>query len=144
MLTVLLVSSTASNGQDLQDLSWISGYWTGQVQGVDMEELWSPVSGNMILGIHRDVMGENSAFEFLRISTKEDGTIVYLASPSGKEPTEFTLTEVTSGKAIFENLSHDFPQRIIYSRSGDQLTARIEDESGEKEMQWTWTKTILN
>jgi len=50
---------------------------------------------------------------------------------------------LTSEKVVFENLSHDFPQRIIYSRAGDKLTARIEDESGEKGMQWSWTKMEL-
>ncbi|MBO6586767.1 MAG: hypothetical protein JJ953_11725 [Gracilimonas sp.] len=142
-LVLSLGTSTSLMSQSLQDLNWITGYWTGNTQGVDMEELWTPVSGNMILGVHRDVFGENSAYEFLRITIKKDGSIVYLASPSGKEPTEFTLSELTSNKAVFENLSHDFPQRIIYSRSGDQLTARIEDENGEKGMQWTWTKTDL-
>ncbi|MEQ8526015.1 DUF6265 family protein [Gracilimonas sp.] len=144
LLSILILSTSNSlMSQNLQDLNWISGYWTGNTQGVDMEELWTPVSGNMILGVHRDVFGEKSAFEFLRITTKDDGTVVYLASPSGKTPTEFTLSELTSEKVVFENLSHDFPQRIIYIRSGDKLTARIEDESGEKGMQWTWTKTIF-
>ncbi|MAL17537.1 MAG: hypothetical protein CL670_14895 [Balneola sp.] len=143
LLLFVLSTSTSVISQNLQDLNWISGYWTGNTQGVAMEELWTPVAGNMILGVHRDVVGENSGFEFLRITTKDDGTIVYLASPSGKEPTEFTLSELTSEKVVFENLSHDFPQRIIYSRAGDKLTARIEDESGEKGMQWSWTKMEL-
>ena len=119
LLLFVLSTSTSVISQNLQDLNWISGYWTGNTQGVAMEELWTPVAGNMILGVHRDVVGENSGFEFLRITTKDDGTIVYLASPSGKEPT------------------------IIYSRAGDKLTARIEDESGEKGMQWSWTKMEL-
>jgi hypothetical protein len=51
------------------------------------------------------------------------------------------MTENKDQKVVFENLEHDFPQRIIYSRSGDTLTARIEDESGEKSMEWVWTKT---
>lgn len=143
LVTLLLISSMPSKGQNLEDLNWISGYWTGNAQGVAMEELWTNAAGNMLLGVHRDVVGENSMFEFLRITVKDDGTIVYLAAPSGKTPTEFTLSELASQKVVFENLSHDFPQRIIYTRAGDKLTARIEDESGKKGMQWTWTKTVL-
>lgn len=140
----ILSIPTAVMGQTIQDLDWMSGYWTGTSQGVAMEELWTPAAGNIMLGLHRDVMGGKSAFEFLRVAVKEDGTMVYVAAPSGKEPTEFKLTELRPGRAVFENLSHDFPQRIIYSLSGNRLTARIENESGEKGMQWTWTKSSLN
>jgi hypothetical protein len=31
-----------------------------------------------------------------------------------------------AGEATFENLAHDFPQRIIYRKCGDDLCARIE------------------
>ncbi|HAH52596.1 MAG TPA: hypothetical protein DCL80_15590 [Balneola sp.] len=95
----------------------------------------------MMLGVHRDV-NENgrSSFEYLRIMRTREG-IVYVASPGGKLGTTFTMIENIDQKVVFENLDHDFPQRIIYSRSGDTLTARIEDESGEKSMEWVWTKT---
>ena len=41
---------------------------------------------------------------------------------------------------IFENLEHDFPQRIIYRREGDRLIARIEGEvNGTLEVtEWAW------
>lgn len=138
-----MLFATPLKGQSLQDLNWLSGYWTGTVQGVEMEELWTPASGNMILGLHRDVRGDNSSFEFLRITINEDGNLVYLAAPSGREPTEFLLVELTANRVVFENMEHDFPQRIIYSRAADQLTARIEDEIGEQGMQWTWTKSDM-
>jgi hypothetical protein len=36
-----------------------------------------------------------------------------------------------AGEVVFENLQHDFPQRIIYrSLSGDRLAARIEGVRG--------------
>ena len=40
---------------------------------------------------------------------------------------------VTDREARFENLEHDFPQRIIYRRDGDSLTGRIEGVSMGKE-----------
>ena len=43
-------------------------------------------------------------------------------------------------EVVFENLEHDFPQRIIYRRQGDLMVARIEgDGPGEtKARQWEW------
>lgn len=139
ILTVFIVQTAAA--QDLTDLDWMAGYWTSSENGAAMEELWTESSGGMLIGIHRDVFGNGgSSFEYLRIVNSGDG-IVYLASPGGRPATPFTLTELKDKKVVFENLENDFPQRIIYSRKGDELTARIEDQSGEKGMQWTWTKT---
>jgi hypothetical protein len=47
---------------------------------------------------------------------------------------------------VFENLAHDFPQRIIYSRAGDQLTARIEGPMNGKPaaMEWRYRAAALN
>ena len=41
-------------------------------------------------------------------------------------PTEFTLTELTTKRAVFENPRHDYPKRIVYelSEEGD-LSATI-------------------
>jgi hypothetical protein len=43
-------------------------------------------------------------------------------------------------RAVFENPTHDFPQRVIYERDGDALKARIEGSvAGEQEsMDWTF------
>ncbi len=141
LLLVLTLFSFSIQAQSLSDLNWMAGYWTSSENGTTMEELWTPYAGGLLVGLHRDVFGNGrSSFEFLRIVQSEKD-IVYLASPSGRPATPFTLKELSGQKAVFENLEHDFPQRIIYSREGDTLTARIEDKSGDKGMQWTWTKT---
>tara|TARA_R110000868_G_scaffold259361_1_gene517135 strand:+ start:37036 stop:37485 length:450 start_codon:yes stop_codon:yes gene_type:complete len=141
LLIAITLSSITIQAQSLSDLEWMTGYWSSSENGTTMEELWSTSSGGMMLGLHRDVFGNGrSSFEYLRI-VQSDNEILYLASPSGRPATPFTLKELSHQKVVFENIENDFPQRIIYSREGDKLTARIEDQSGDKGMQWTWTKT---
>ena len=74
------------------------------------------------------------------METTEGGSLVYLASPKGRQPpTPFALKSVTADGVVFENTEHDFPQRIIYQRGPEGgLTMRIEGlENGrEKTMQW--------
>ncbi len=144
LIFLLLSVSGALSAQKLSDLDWMAGYWTSaSPSGATMEELWTPSAGNLMLGLHRDVFPNGrSSFEYLRIVNTSEG-IVYLASPGGGQPTPFNLKKSEPNRVVFENLNHDFPQRIIYSREGDKLTARIEDESGEKGMQWTWTKASM-
>lgn len=80
-----------------------------------------------MLGVGRVVVGgKTKEYEHLRIAD-EGGQIVYHATPSGQAPAAFKLVEGTEKKLVFEDPTHDFPQRVIYERvDEDHLAARIE------------------
>lgn len=111
------------------DLAWLSGAWVG-TRGtggsISMEERWSPPKGGSMLAISRTVSREKmTAFEYLRI-VERDGGLVYIAQPGGAPATEFIMTEVSSGRAVFENPRHDYPRRIVYELTSEGgLTATI-------------------
>jgi len=132
--------ASAADSPDLADLFWMAGHWSGKTEETVMEEFWTAPAGGMMLGLHRDVRQTRPAFfEYLRIEER-DSWVVYIASPKGKGATEFVLESLESQRAVFENSEHDFPQRIIYRREGDRLTARIEGVVGGKLefTEWTW------
>ena len=135
------IAATEANDASLQDLRWMVGSWTGTAGDLATEEIWIEPKGGMMLGLHRDV-GPSSPtfFEYLRIERRRSG-VVYIASPRGEETTEFALVRSGTEEAVFENLTHDFPQRIIYRRQGDLMVVRIEgDDSGElRAREWEWT-----
>ena len=85
-----------------------------------------------MLAVSRTLKGDRMvAFEFLRI-VERDGSLVYIAQPNGRPPTEFTLTAITADSATFENPTHDFPKMIRYSKRADgSLEARVSD-GGQK------------
>lgn len=85
-----------------------------------------------MLAVSRTLKGDRMvAFEFLRI-VERDGSLVYIAQPNGRPPTEFTLTALTADSATFENPTHDFPKMIRYSKRADgSLEARVSD-GGQK------------
>ena len=134
----------ASGPEDasLADLGWMAGHWAGHSGDVGMEEFWTTPDGGVMVGLHRDVFPDGSSFfEFLRIATTDRG-MTYVASPRGTGATEFVLVSLDQQSVIFENLEHDFPQRIIYQREGDRLTARIEGMVGGnlRAKEWTWDR----
>lgn len=127
----------------LGGLAWLAGAWGGETDGVRAEEYWTTPRGGMMLGLHRDVFEDGSAFfEYLRIERTAAG-IVYLASPRGAKATPFRLVELKGRRAVFENPQHDFPQRIVYWMEDDAtLCARIEgrrngDTASSK---WCWMR----
>jgi hypothetical protein len=122
--------------------SWMAGAWGGTADGVKMEEHWTSADGGLMLGMHRDVASNGkTSFEFLRIE-KKGTALVYQAMPSGRPPTPFTLKTSTADRVVFENLRHDFPQRILYWRAGERLCARVEGKISGKAMseEWCWSR----
>jgi hypothetical protein len=130
----------------LTDLAWLAGSWAGNSGGIAMEEHWTAPKGDSMIGIHRDVgKGRTLSFEFLRIEQQGD-QVVYLSMPNGKSPaTPFPLKDASAGRVVFENPTHDFPQRIIYWKDGTDLRARIEGTMNGKagSEEWRWSPAAL-
>jgi hypothetical protein len=84
--------------------------------------------GDMMMGMSRTVkQGKTIAYEHLRLQQTDGDTIEYVARPSGQAEASFRLLTYEHLTATFENLRHDFPQRITYQLvSPDSLLARIE------------------
>lgn len=121
--------------------TWMTGTWAATIDGVRMEEHWTDAGGDLMLGMHRDIRPNGKVFfEFVRIE-KRDGRLAYVAQPGGRPPTVFPLKAAEESRITFENLQHDFPQRVIYWRDGSRLCARVEGPVNDKEQseQWCWS-----
>jgi hypothetical protein len=92
-----------------------------------MEEQWMAPRGDAMLGMSRAVRdGRLVGYELVLI--REDTTgLAYEAHPSGQESARFPAILISDTALIFEDLEHDFPQRIGYDRVGaDSLVGWIE------------------
>lgn len=118
----------------LSDLAWLAGCWEGKIRTSELNEQWMKPAGGVMLGMGRTVAGGKvREYEFLQIREDPDGAIYYVAKPSGQPEASFKLNQIQNKEAIFENLEHDFPQRIIYRLQPDgSLFARIEGTSNGK------------
>ena len=87
-----------------------------------------------MLGINRTIRGGKAvANEFLRIDRKGND-VVYTGLVGTKGETPFRLVTQSETEVIFENPTHDFPQRIIYRKTADGgMTARIDGVVNGKE-----------
>ncbi|MBP1679270.1 MAG: hypothetical protein H6Q29_1181 [Bacteroidetes bacterium] len=124
-----------SSAWALDSLAWIAGCWEGRFAGGRVvSEQWMKPLGGMMLGMSRTVKDGNVVeFEAIRLEQSEDGSIRYVARPSSQPEATFTLVTLDPGRIVFENPSHDYPQRIIYTLiTADSLVARIEGQSGAK------------
>jgi hypothetical protein len=132
LILVLLMLGSLCSAQTakptVNDLSWLAGCWEANVRGREVNEQWMKPGGGIMLGMARTVsQGKAAEFEFTQIREDKDGAIYYVARPSGQAEASFKLVKLQNKEAVFENLQHDFPQRIIYRLQPDgSLFARVE------------------
>ena len=136
-----------SNDAELSKLAWLTGSWVSKSVGRSTEEHWTHADGGTMFGVSRTISGGKTVmFEYLRIVSMADG-ISYLSSPGGRNPpTPFKAVKIEDRRVVFENLKHDFPQRVIYWRDPDgTMHARIEGTEGGKEKgsEWTWQPATI-
>jgi hypothetical protein len=145
-LTLALGASAIAQSppQQISQLAWLAGSWGGTADGVASEEHWTSAAGDGLVGMHKDVKaGRMTGFEFLRIEVDSQSRVCYISMPGGAPPTSFCAIEITDRRVVFENRSHDFPQRILYwLDAAGRLHARIEGplEGKEAAMDWVWSR----
>lgn len=113
-------TAPAAELQKIDNLAWLAGCWSGNVNQRDFREQWSPLRGSMMLGVGSTVyQGKTQSYEYLRIEGRPDG-IFYVALPSGERETAFKLVAIDTDDKdtifIFANPQNEFPQRISYRR----------------------------
>ena len=127
--SALAQGSKESAARPASSLGWLAGCWERRSGERLIEEQWMAPRAGMLLGVGRTTLGDSVVeYESVRIYEAGD-TLVYAARPSGQEPAEFRAPPraFADGVVTFENLAHDFPQRVIYRRAGpDSLVARVE------------------
>ena len=123
----------AANPSPIAKVTWLAGCWADVRGEKAVEEQWMAPRAGTMLGMGRTVSGQKvREFEFMWIH-EEEGQLVYTARPSGQGEAAFRSIEITDTGVVFENATHDFPQRIIYRKQPDgSLIARIEGKQGEK------------
>lgn len=112
----------------MSEIDWILGKW--QVNKSNSFEEWTKADDHLYRGKGYEVRKNDTLIaETIEIVQKEK-TIFYIPSVSDQnngKPVEFKLVSRKPEELIFENKAHDFPQRIIYSKVGNnEIDARIE------------------
>ena len=117
----------------VDDLAFFAGCWEGDLgEGLTIRETYTAPRAGAILGNSQVVRGgETVFFEFSRIADDGSG-VAFRPYPNGETTVSFTLTRSGPGEAVFENPDHDHPQRIVYRREDDRLTAEVGNLDGSR------------
>ena len=136
----------------LSELSWMTGRWIDDSGGNLSEEIWSPPSGDSMMGMWRYVAGGQARiFEILTVSVEPAGIVLRLrhfdpelvAREDKATPVELSLIGWTPGEAVFEGPAVGAPGnvRLTYRNpSEDTLTSTLEKDGKKQEFSFRRAK----
>lgn len=144
ILAAFALPAAASPADDVTRLAWMAGSWIHEKDGTTTRETWLPPLGGVMAGAGQtNAPGKPVSIEHSKITAEPAGA-TYTAIVRGQPPTAFVLKPgLPDGEAIFENPTHDFPQRVIYRRCGAELCARIEGTIQGKPRGFEWRYSRL-
>jgi hypothetical protein len=112
---------------DLDKLAWLAGCWTSTDAARQVDEQWMKPLGGTMMGMSRTVVGGKTVDSEAVLIRQTGSAVDYVAKPARQSEASFRMVLLTATEVRFENLEHDFPQRIIYQLNPDgSLHARVE------------------
>lgn len=128
----------AETKQIFRELRALNGTWFMPTDRGDRLEIWSRANDSTLVGKAVRIKPENGdtvTLEVLRLELR-NSTITYIAIARGQnknEPVPFVLTNADYEGYVFENPSHDDPQKIRYRLLGNrELQVNTEGKRGSR------------
>ena len=141
IFVVLLTTSLTTEAQqnDIEQFNWLNGLWQGTSGEGKLEETWQKKSEYLLEGQGYYILNEDTVVrEYMRFE-KINQYWCFIAVINEKPPILFHLIENGPEKWVFENKEHDFPQRVVYSKTNNgTLLAWIEGISNGKPSKETY------
>jgi hypothetical protein len=131
LISLILISCATKNSNknypELEKAQWLLGKWRNSLPEGDLIEFWVPENDSTLAGMGFMVVDQDTIFSDEVYIQQIDKDLYYISiDRSTGKPVEFRLTSSAEKLLVFENLDHDFPQKISYQQlSDDSLIAEI-------------------
>lgn len=135
VVAVLLLSCNKNNKEtgskyaEMEKASWLIGTWENNSPQGNLSETWSKENDSVYKGNSYFIKGKDTLHHESVLLSQNGNQLVYSPTVKGQnndQPVAFKMTSITDTKMVFENMGHDFPQRIAYNKvTSDSLVAQI-------------------
>ena len=124
------IVEAASSYETLAQLQWLVGAWVHETSEEYSKETWQQLNDSTLTGFSYTQVAQDTVFAEELILQERDGRVfleVTAFEQNDDLPIQFDLISAETSKHIFENLEHDFPQRIVYTQPAkDSIHAWVE------------------
>ncbi|MDF2435758.1 MAG: hypothetical protein K0Q95_134 [Bacteroidota bacterium] len=120
ILTIAVIASSCEKKAELSSFAWLEGKWVGRYDSASAFEQWKITGEKSMHGAGGVLSGKDTVMvERISIEERSEG-LFYMASVDGNpKAAEFKFSGFKNDTAVFENPQHDFPQRILYIKNGE-------------------------
>ena len=145
LATLSSISSVDAQALSIKNVAWLAGCWEMRDGDRVVEERWMPPRAGSMLGVGRTTRGTKLVEHEYIVLTERDGRLAYEAHPSGQATATFMSQPITGREVVFEDPTHDFPQRVGYKSTGPgQLLAWVEGTSNGKARRIEFPYRLVN
>ena len=122
LATLLIVVSCKNQASDekLNPAQWILGSWEQQTDKGILTETWQRQNDSLFVGSCYFINQSDTLHTETILLDQRDDSITYSANVKGQnneKAVPFTLTTANTNSLVFENLKHDYPQKIVYQKN---------------------------
>lgn len=137
-MNVSFAQQAGWSGKEFRPLHGLSGLWKMDTPRGTLFEEWQVTNDSQLTGRSYRVKGSDTmVLENVIISLQDDAIFFtpVVQDQNNHQPVPFKLISCSNNRYVFENATHDYPQRVIYELvSPSGLRARIEGSKNGKEM----------
>ena len=139
---ITICAFTTKKINNIKKAEWLIGTWENETPRGSIYETWNKISKKEFSG-KSYIIKEKDTIVFENIQLlQEHGNLLYIPVVKNQNdglPVRFTAKEVSQNQLVFENLQHDFPQIISYTKiSSDSLVAIISGTKNGQEREQTF------
>jgi hypothetical protein len=118
------------NFEQLEKMNWLIGNWENKIDEGLLTETWSKENDSTFSGTTYFVINKkDTVHSETIILTQLNNELIYRPTVKGQnndEPVDFKLSSENKNIFTFENLKHDYPQKIVYKKVNEtNLVATI-------------------
>jgi hypothetical protein len=136
---ISFISNDHGYKKTFKELQRLQGTWIMKGNKMSFGESWSKKNKRYLQSRGFIIKNQDTIYTETVALRRDDQGISYTSTVTGQnnnEPVSFKLTSALNQTYVFENPTHDFPKRIIYSFvSNDSLHAWIDDGMKESKKQ---------
>lgn len=137
VVLAILGAWTIKQTNDITKAEWLTGTWENKTARGSIYETWNKTSETELAGKSYIVKEKDTVvFENIRLVQEKD-SLFYIPAVKNQNdglPVRFANKTISETQLVFENLQHDFPQIISYTKiTRDSLVAEISGTKNGRE-----------
>lgn len=113
----------------VENANWLIGRWENNSKEGNLSEFWTKTNDSTFHGESYFVIEKDTVFGEKIVLMQNGKDFIYevsVAKQNDEKPVPFKLKKSSETEIVWENPTHDFPNKIVYQKVGkDSLVAEI-------------------